>query len=279
MCYGLEITTQRQAEARSRESEEQVLAQQTFTNLVLDLNPNLIWVRDAQGNTVFENARMKAARANIQEQAGTATMEAALHVEELKAAALADQEVLATGQQITSITSVKLKNGEERWYQTVRCPLVLAGGQTQVLGVSTDITALKAAQQEAEASASARENFLANMSHEIRTPLNGVLGMTSLLAKTGLNDQQRNYTAVIQHSGRHLLNVVNDVLDMAKITSGKLEPGPVGLQPVRLHGPGGRAPGDAGAGKRHPGGGHAPARFLPAALGAGRLLPAQPDFD
>jgi signal transduction histidine kinase len=69
----------------------------------------------------------------------------------------------------------------------------------------------------------ARENFLANMSHEIRTPLNGVLGMTSLLAKTGLNEQQLNYTAVIQHSGRHLLNVVNDVLDMAKITSGRLE--------------------------------------------------------
>ena len=109
------------------------------------------------------------------------------------------------------------------WLQTVRCPLVLADGTVQVLGVSTDITNLKAAQHAAEAAATARENFLANMSHEIRTPLNGVLGMTSLLAKTGLNEQQRNYTAVIQHSGQHLLNVVNDVLDMAKITSGKLE--------------------------------------------------------
>ena len=223
MCYGLDITTRRHAEARSYQSEALVLAQQTFTNLVLDLNPNLIWVRDAEGNTVFENAGMRALRERIRGLAGTATMEAALQVEDLKTSALADLEVLNSGQPLTLVASAKLANGEMRWFQTVRCPLVLADGTAQVLGVSTDITPLKAAQHAAEAAATARENFLANMSHEIRTPLNGVLGMTNLLAKTGLNEQQRNYTTIIQHSGRHLLNVVNDVLDMAKITSGKLD--------------------------------------------------------
>ncbi|WP_210513896.1 PAS domain-containing sensor histidine kinase [Hymenobacter terricola] len=223
MCYGLDITTRRQAEARTRQSEAQVLAQQSFTNLVLDLNPNLIWVRDAEGNTVFENAEMKALRRRISELAGIESMEAAMSKEEIQTSVLADQKVLRTGQPLTIQTSIKLANGEVCWLQTVRCPLVQADGAAQVLGVSTDITALKAAQHAAEAAATARENFLANMSHEIRTPLNGVLGMTSLLAKTGLNEQQRDYTAVIQHSGRHLLNVVNDVLDMAKITSGKLE--------------------------------------------------------
>ena len=223
MCYGLDISNRRQAEARSRASEAQALAQQTFTNLVLDLNPNLIWVRDAEGNTVFENAEMMAMRERIRGLAGTSTMESALDIEELKTSARADLEVLTTGQQVQMIMSVALATGEVRWFQTVRCPLVLSDGTARVLGVSTDITDLKQAQQAAEAAATARENFLANMSHEIRTPLNGVLGMTSLLAKTGLNEQQRNYTAIIQHSGRHLLNVVNDVLDMAKITSGKLD--------------------------------------------------------
>lgn len=223
VCYGLDITTQRQAEARTRQSEAQVLAQHTFTTLVLDLNPDLIWVRDAEGNTLFQNAGMVALRARISRLAGTTTMEEALDVEELKASAMADQEVLRTGQQVVREFPVKLATGEMHWFQTVRCPLVLADGTAQVLGVGTDITDLKAAQLAAEAAATARENFLANMSHEIRTPLNGVLGMTSLLAKTALNEQQRSYTAVIQHSGRHLLNVVNDVLDMAKITSGKLE--------------------------------------------------------
>ncbi|GAA3976082.1 PAS domain-containing sensor histidine kinase [Hymenobacter antarcticus] len=223
MGYCLDISTQRQAEARTRESEARVLAQQAFTNLVLDLNPNLIWVRDAQGNTIFENAGMQALRHRVRALAHTDTMEAALSREEIMSAVLADQQVLRTGQALTTQAQFQLANGEVLWLQTVRCPLVLADGTAQVLGVSTDITALKTAQHTAEASATARENFLANMSHEIRTPLNGVLGMTSLLAKTGLSDQQRNYTTVIQHSGRHLLNVVNDVLDMAKITSGKLE--------------------------------------------------------
>jgi signal transduction histidine kinase/DNA-binding NarL/FixJ family response regulator/HPt (histidine-containing phosphotransfer) domain-containing protein len=150
-------------------------------------------------------------------------MEAAMNKEEIQEAILSDQKVLNTRQSLTTQLMMKLANGAPRWYQTVRCPLVLSDGTTQVLGVSTDITALKQAQHAAEAAATARENFLANMSHEIRTPLNGVLGMTNLLAKTGLNEQQLNYAAIIQHSGRHLLNVVNDVLDMAKITSGKLE--------------------------------------------------------
>ncbi|WP_310394823.1 response regulator [Hymenobacter sp.] len=223
MGYCLDITIRRQAEARTRESEAQVLAQQSFTTLVLDLNPNLIWVRDAAGNTMFENAGMAALRQRISELASTSTIEEALEPEEVKRSFRADLEVLRTGQELTTETSAQLATGEVRWYQTVRCPLVLADGTAQVLGVRTDITVLKAAQHAAEAAATAREHFLANMSHEIRTPLNGVLGMTSLLAKTGLNEQQSNYTAIIQHSGRHLLNVVNDVLDMAKITSGKLE--------------------------------------------------------
>ena len=221
--FGFDITTRCEAEARTRQSEARVLAQQTFTNLVLNLNPNLIWVRDAQGHTVFENTGMQALRYRVQALANTETMETALNRDDLQAAVLADQQVLRTRESFTTQSSFGLPLGDTRWYQTVRCPLVLADGTVQVLGVSTDITALKAAQHAAEAAATARENFLANMSHEIRTPLNGVLGMTGLLAKTGLNEQQRNYTAIIQHSGRHLLSVVNDVLDMAKITSGNLE--------------------------------------------------------
>ena len=223
MCYGLDITNLRQAEARIRQSEAAALAQQSFTNLVLDLNPNFIWVRDAEGRTVFENAGMQRMRHYLRELAGTQTMELALSKEEIMISVMADHEVLRTGKTSTIQVSIKMPDGELLWLQTVRCPLMLADGSMQVLGVSTDITSLKVAQHAAEAAATARENFLANMSHEIRTPLNGVLGMTSLLAKTGLNEQQRNYTAVIQHSGRHLLNVVNDVLDMAKITSGNLE--------------------------------------------------------
>ncbi|SHI63804.1 PAS domain S-box-containing protein [Hymenobacter daecheongensis DSM 21074] len=83
--------------------------------------------------------------------------------------------------------------------------------------------ALRQAKRAAEDAARARTNFLANMSHEIRTPLNGVLGMAARLDKTALNPQQRELVGIIRSSGQHLLTVINDVLDMAKISSGKLE--------------------------------------------------------
>ena len=82
---------------------------------------------------------------------------------------------------------------------------------------------LKRAKLAAEAAVRARENFLANMSHEIRTPMNGVLGVATLLARTPLNPEQQELLGIIRRSGQHLLAVLNDVLDMAKIASGKLE--------------------------------------------------------
>ena len=99
-----------------------------------------------------------------------------------------------------------------------------------VIGYGQDITERVLAERElrraklaAEAAVLARENFLANVSHEIRTPLNGVLGMASQLGKTALDARQQDFVRTIRHAGQHLLHVLNDVLDMAKITSGKLE--------------------------------------------------------
>ena len=82
--------------------------------------------------------------------------------------------------------------------------------------------ALIEARQKAEASAKAKELFLANMSHEIRTPLNAIYGMSHLLLKTQINDHQQKYLDALKVSTNNLLVIVNDILDISKMASGKL---------------------------------------------------------
>ena len=82
---------------------------------------------------------------------------------------------------------------------------------------------LSRAQMAAEAANAAKSLFLANMCHELRTPMNGVLGFAALLRDTQLTERQREYMETIQDSGEALLRIINDLLDLAKAASGKLE--------------------------------------------------------
>ena len=106
------------------------------------------------------------------------------------------------------------------------CALLLMAGGAAAMALrdSARVAAeLAASRDEARAATQAKSAFLTMMSHELRTPLNGVLGMVHALTTTNLNARQRAHLDVIESSGRSLLLILNDILDLSKIEAGRLE--------------------------------------------------------
>ncbi len=106
--------------------------------------------------------------------------------------------------------------------------MLVAGGTLWVVRVRRMQLRLKAAHDDAAAANEAKSRFLAVMSHELRTPLNGVLGMAQALQKEALGPQQKDQIGILVDSGKTLMALLNDVLDMSRIEAGMVELVPVG---------------------------------------------------
>ena len=129
-------------------------------------------------------------------------------------------------QPVQVITRRRRKDGSLVDVEVLAVPVVIGGERVGLMGLYHDVTELLAARKASEAANHAKSQFLASMSHELRTPLNAIIGYSEMLEEEAAERGHGGYVPDLQKirsAGRHLLALINDVLDLSKIEAGKME--------------------------------------------------------
>ncbi|MGH2573010.1 MAG: PAS domain S-box protein, partial [Actinomycetota bacterium] len=224
----------------ARDVTERNQAEQTIRDqaALLDLAQDAIVARGLDGRITYWNSGAEKAYGFSKTEALGRTSHELLQTEFPQARAEIEEALLREGRWEGELTHTRRDGSEvpvsSRW--TLQSDD--RGKAQHVLEVHSDITAqkaaahaLRAAKEEAERANVAKSDFLSRMSHELRTPLNAILGFGQLLEMDHLNEEQREGVQHILKAGRHLLDLINEVLDIARIESGRL---PISLEPVRI---------------------------------------------
>ncbi|WP_437277241.1 AAA family ATPase [Sorangium sp. So ce375] len=227
-----------QENSERRRAEQAVRDSKELLQSIVDNSTAVISLKNLEGRYLMINRRY-AELFHVSEQAIVGRTDYDVFPRERADAYRAvDQEVVATGTALQVEEEASQDDGLHT-YISLKYPLCNAAGQPYAIcGISTDITERKQAEAErqarktAEAESRAKTDFLRNMSHELRTPLNAILGYAQILKRSpDLEDRQAVGLNTIQQSGQHLLTLINDLLDLAKIEAGKLELCP---EPIHL---------------------------------------------
>ncbi len=244
----MDITESRRVEAALRETE-------ALLRSFIDNAPAMIVLRDMEGRNLLVNEAFSRARGLAPDDLQGTIGHGASTRDHAGKAQRHHQQVYEQGITITEERDTLLPNGKRYQSLVTKFPVFNSEGViTQIGSIGTDISKLKEterqlelARESAEFSNRAKSEFLANMSHELRTPLNAIIGFSNAL-ETGIYGPvpalQQERIRDIGLAGGHLLEVINDILDLSKVEAGAFEPHieEVGLESIvesalRLMGP------------------------------------------
>ena len=210
-------------QARTAELEEKTTTLSTIYNSI----PDMLFSKDTDGRFTSCNPSFEIyAGLPESEIVGKLPSEIFDEDELLAFETIGNKPTIGAEAETADISEQKVTfpNGEERLLETIKTSLKQNDENVGMLAISRDITAHKEAEEAAQTASKAKGAFLARMSHEIRTPLNAIIGMAEI-SKAAVDDKVKTVSSVNQIivSSRHLLSLINDVLDMSKIESGNLE--------------------------------------------------------
>jgi signal transduction histidine kinase/ActR/RegA family two-component response regulator len=228
-----------------RLAEQKLTEQQAFYEFILNQLPTDIGVFDAQYRYVFVNERGirdPEVREWVIGKDNFAYFDRTGRPREMAEKRHSQLEQAMRRRQLTTYEeSFAHPNGTRHMLRCLQPVFHPDGTPNLIVGYGLDITerveaerTLTIAKLAAEDSSRLKEAFLANMSHEIRTPMNAILGMSQLLAKTPLAEDQLGYQQAIATSAENLLVIINDVLDLSKLEAGKLVLEIIGFSPTHL---------------------------------------------
>lgn len=224
----LDISDRIQANERLQESEEK------YRNLVENAN-DIIYTLSAEGIFTYVSSNWTEILGHAVHEVVNRPFAPFVHPDDIPKCFEFLNQLLTSGLKAGGIEyRVRHKNGEWRWHTSNASPQWDKNGAiVSILGIAHDITDRKETEDLLQRSNAQlaratrlKDEFLANMSHELRTPLNAILGMSEGLQEQvfgTLNARQVKAIATIEKSGKHLLALINDILDLSKIEAGKLE--------------------------------------------------------
>ncbi|MEL4179011.1 ATP-binding protein [Roseateles sp. PN1] len=232
-----ELRVQRaRLEEQVNERTHELISEKQRLQDIIEALPITLSIRDCQGRYTLLNRSFELATGHGREQVLGLSARHFMPAEIAAEIADTDAQLIAGKASMTTERQIMHPVDGMHDYLVTTVPLLDARKRTYaLLNLGTDVTSLKRLQRElslakdeAEHLARVKSEFLANMSHEIRTPLNAVLGLAQLgVGRAGDPAAARSGFERITRSGRHLLSVINDILDYSKVESGKLEIDPL----------------------------------------------------